>query len=169
MSTRNLRVSVLLLAAASIVLLAPQCGDPPPPPPTPCTIRFETPTIVPITPSYYVGWADVLIETEEEIQAYDMTISWDSPALNVTQLSPHAEFDDDSKFSMAVNFNQGTGTTSPVVDIRHGSSVTGTTRVASIVFAAYQGLPGSLSVTGTVARPDGSLIEITASEPVTTP
>ena len=56
-----------------------------------------------------------------------------------------------------------------VLDVRHGASVTGPTRVATLLFSAPLGLPGSLSVTGTVAAPDGSLIPMAPSDPVATP
>ena len=132
-------------------------------------VRIDQPTIIPIGGSLYEVHADVLVDTAEEFQAYDLTISWDPTALSLSSLSPHAEFDDDSQFALPVTTLAGLGSTTPVVDLRHGPSATGTTRVASVVFIAPAGLPGWISVSGTVSAPDGTLIEIGPSDPVNVP
>ena len=168
MTTHRLRPWLPSLVALSAMQLGAPCGTPPPPS-TPNMIRIETTEIVPITENYYVGFADVVIQTDEEFQAFDLTISWDPATLLFTNVSPHADFDDDSKFALPVGFFAATGSTTPVVDLRHGPSVTGTTRVASMVFIAPQGLPGWISVSGTVAAPDGTLIDVTQSNPVNVP
>lgn len=172
MSRRHRAPWLILIAAASAIHLGAPCTAPPPDPdpePVPCTIRIEALTTVPVTETYYVGWADIVIETDKEFQAYDFTLSWDNSALVLTSVSPDPAFDDDGKFSRPVSFQQASGTTSPVLDVRHGPSVTGTTRVATVVFTAPLGLAGSLSVSGAVAAPDGTLLEVAPSDPVTTP
>ena len=169
MTTRG-RLQPLLLSIAAVcaVQIGAPCG-PGPQPSAPCTLRFDEPVIIPLGGGLYEVHADVLVDTGEEVQAYDLTISWDPTALDLTNLSPHPEFDDDSQFALPVTTLAGPGSTTPVVDLRHGPSATGTTRVASIVFIAPEGLPGWISVSGTVAGPDGSLIDMTPSDPVNVP
>jgi hypothetical protein len=55
------------------------------------------------------------------------------------------------------------------VDLRHGEPKAGSTRIAKVFIDSPNGEPATISVTGHIARPDGSLIPLSASEPVAIP
>jgi hypothetical protein len=156
-----------LALLALVALAASQVGAPCQP--GGATVAIGNVVIMPVSETYYVGVAEIAVATNKEFQAVEFTLGWDAASLVVTQLTPAPDFDDDGAFSLPATFDLASGTTSAVVDVRHGPSVTGPTRVASVVFMAPQGLPGSLWVSGKIAAPDGSLLPMAPSDPVATP
>jgi len=157
---------LIAACALSLAQLGAPCGPPPAPP---SSIRIDPPTVTVVSPTHYFGTADIVIETGSSYQAYELTLSWDTSALVVTQIDPHPDFDDDGHFALPVSLQPGAGTTTVVVDLRHGAPVVGAQRVASIAFTSPSGLAGTLSVSGTVAAPDGSIVSTGTSASVSVP
>lgn len=97
-----------LWAAAAIgaMHLGPLCGSMPPP--AMSQIRFDIVSVVNVVGGAYIAWADVLVDSEEELQSWEMTLSWDSASLVSTQADAHAELDDDGKLPVAASPGSGT-------------------------------------------------------------
>jgi hypothetical protein len=156
----------MTLASLALTQLAPNC-DLAAPPEAASTIRFDMVSVLKVSETRYVAWVDVLVDTEETFQAYEMTLSWDPDSLMTPSVTAYGDFDDDGRFSLAPTV--GSGGTSTFVDLRHGGPKAGLTRVAKLFIESPNGEPATISVTGHVARPDGSLIPLSASEPVAIP
>jgi len=154
------------VAALAPLHLGPQCGDPPPVE-IGSQVRFDTVSVDDLGGGAYAAWMDVVVESQEDFQSWEMTLSWDSGALVLTQADPHPDFDDDEH--LALGASSGSAGAGPFVDFRHGTPAVGAIHVATVFFESSDGAPATLSVTGRAARPDGSLIPMAASEPVSLP
>jgi hypothetical protein len=150
-ATERARLLVLLLCATS--LLASKCGGPS----TSVVLATETTTIG--TGETFT--VEIAVSTSTNVQAYDLSVSWDPAYVQPTSLSPHAEFDDDGLFFVPAVW--GTGSIEGIVDLRHGGSgKTGTFRIATLEFVSLS-QPGStaIEVAGDgVARPNGAAPQV---------
>jgi hypothetical protein len=155
-----------LLAAVAALHLGPQCGDPPPLD-TPCRVRFDTVSVDELGGGAYAVSVDVLVESQEEFQSWEMSLSWDSDALILTQTDAHADFDDDG--GLALSPSAGIASAGPFVDFRHGSPAVGNVRVATLGFVSAAGDPATISLSARAARPDGTLLEMAASDSISVP
>jgi hypothetical protein len=154
------------VAALATLHLGPQCGDPVPIE-TANQVRFDTVSVDDLGGGAWAAWMDVVVESQEDFQSWEMTLSWDSGTLVLTQADPHPDFDDDGHLALEASSSPaGAG---PFVDLRHGTPALGTVHVATLFFQSSDGAPTTLRVTGRAARPDGSLIPMSASAPVSLP
>lgn len=159
------------LASFVVVAAASQLGAPcdQTAPLTSNTIRLETPMLVVESPTYYSGSADVVVEIDALVQAVDLQLSWDPAAISLTQVVPHADFDDDGALALPVEIDAQAGVATAIVDFRHGPAVQGPVRVATVYFEAPNGAPGTLSVDGEIADPAGKLCPTAPGPAIETP
>ena len=165
--TPSLRSLLWALAGLAALHLGPQCGEMPPAEPM-ADLRFDTVSVANLGGGGYIAWMDVLVDTPEEFQAWEMTLTWDADTLDLNDATAHTEFDDDGRLAVeATAANESAG---PFADLRHGPPPgPGLTRVATLLFRSSDGAPATITVSGKVARPDGSVMDMAPVTPVTVP
>lgn len=139
-----------------LLLGVQQCGEPVADPGT--SLDLELVGVFPLPTGYLLQLA-LRFDTDQSIQAVDVTLDWQGDPVIIRPFLDE-EFDDDglalggplpavvwtSPFSMA--------------DLRHGdAAVTGDIRLAEIWVLALNGGDASVTASAVLARPDGSLVQ----------
>jgi len=130
----------------------------------PVQLRLEVVQTYRFVSSAYIAIVDIVVVADAPVQAVDMGISWEGPAITIASAIPHHDFDDDGKlFSTGA---LGTHAITGIVDLRHGAptaqTVFRTARVALMI--QNTGATSTLRATGKIAGPDGSLYDVVVSE-----
>ncbi len=85
------------------------------------------------------------------LQAFEVALEIDPPIAAPWIAFEHAEFDDDGGLFLTPDLDLVGGTAERIVDLRHGpTAVTGTRRVATVRFLAFQAGAATLRFTGSV-------------------
>jgi hypothetical protein len=162
-----------LLVAALVVLLSLQLGSS-------CSGGgFNDPQaplagvhVDPVQVFYFSGGyflqVDVLVSTGVPLQAFDLTLEWNTDVLEQVSIAPGA-FDDDGQFFGSVDVDPVSGR-ARFADLRHGGTgTTGEMRVASVWLLAASGGTANVSVDGTLASDSGIAFKFFSNDDGTFP
>jgi hypothetical protein len=151
-----------LLVAALVVLLSLQLGsrcsgsgggfnDPQKPL---AGVHVEPVQVFYFSGGYFLQ-VDVQVSTGVPLQAFDLTLEWNTDVLEEISTVPGAGFDDDGQFFGSVDVDPVLGR-AHFADLRHGSTgTTGEVTVASVWLLAASGGTANVSVEGTLASSAG--------------
>jgi hypothetical protein len=88
---------------------------------------------------------EVVVRSEQPIQAVDLAVAWDGARLLGVDVAPHAEFDDDE--GLLLQPLMALGSFSRIVDVRHGGpGASGIFRIATLRFISGP-TPGPTAIT----------------------
>ena len=123
--------------------------------------------VEPIQAVYFVGGyylkVDVYVSADDPMQAWDLTLSWNTGVLEHLATNPAPESDDDGVFFQGPDLDEGAGTLG-IVDLRHGtSSLTGNFRVAEVWFVAWNGGTANVTIGGSLSNDQGEAFAVIAN------
>jgi hypothetical protein len=123
-------------------------------------LRVEPAQVVYFAGGYYLK-VDVYVSTNDPVQAWDITLGWNTANLDHLATDPTPEFDDDGVFFQSVlDADAGTLT---LVDLRHTSEISGDLRIAQMWLVAGNGGTANVTVQGAVTDGAGTPFDIVAN------
>jgi hypothetical protein len=123
-------------------------------------LRVEPAQVVYFAGGYYLK-VDVYVSANDPMQAWDVTLTWNTVNLEHLGAAPAVEFDDDGVFFQS-SLDPEAGTLT-LVDLRHTGEVSGDLRVAEIWLVARNGGVANVTIQGAVADGAGTPFDIVAN------
>jgi len=166
--TRTAILWLAALALAAATQLGASCYSSTPPPAPDTSLRLEVQNVYPAGSGYFLVLS-LFVDSAQPFQAFDVSADWQGDSLTVRPLLD-GEFDDDgTPFGAPLPIGIQTGPIG-LRDVHHATPApSGTVRVAEFWVNAPNGGATSLSVKGTLGRPDGSLATAAAGSLTYTP
>jgi hypothetical protein len=123
-------------------------------------LRVEPVQVVYFSGGYYLK-VDVFVGANDPMQAWDLTVGWNTVNLEHLGTAPAPEFDDDGAFFQSV-LDPEAGTLT-LVDVRHTGEISGDLRVAEMWLVAWYGGSANVTIQGAVADGAGNPFTIVAN------
>lgn len=141
---------LLAIAALAGLLMGPSCQPLPQ-----AALSFSTPQVT--TPVATLFSVDLVLHTDEAVQAFEIDAETDAPGVLILNAVPHAEFDDDGALFTSPVIDVVNGTAERIVDLRHGAPASGDVKLVTLYVWANELGNHQVRITATrLAGADGT-------------